>query len=250
MLLNESEIKALIEGVWSGKYDQTKLPYWLFSLLSDNFEKAAVEGWGNTLGQGVKDIKLELSMQNNLYFFAAHKTAHELKDLQQIMLISKNKFDFVQNALKIDEKYNKFWYETEYNVTKRIARSGREWQRIENSKEDYPYLEFQAVNDANTRKSHAALDGIIRRVDDDFWKKYFPPLDWNCRCTTERKESGKQTVLTGKDLPDVEPQFAERVTDSKKIWHESHPYFSGLSKKTVSKIDTFVELKKDEKNGK
>lgn len=231
-LLNKQQKKALVDAIWGGVYDKTTLPYWLFDALASSFEEAASTGWGAALGSGaIKDLDLELSMQRNIYYFAAHKTAHELNDMHNIMLISKGKTDFVKRALEVNAKYNKNWYETEYITTSRIARSGREWLNIEETAETFPLLEFVAVMDSNTRDAHAALDGIIRPVNDQFWQKYFPPLDWNCRCTTIRHapEDAKvtpKTQLTG--MPKVQEQFAQRVTDSRKIWHESHPYFGGL----------------------
>lgn len=57
------------------------------------------------------------------------------------------------------------------------------WRRFEETKDDQPYLMYDAVNDSRTRPSHRALDGIIRPVDDPFWLTHSPPLGHNCRCT-------------------------------------------------------------------
>lgn len=242
MLLSKNQKKALVEALWTGVYDKTLLPYWLFDLLATNFEKAAVGGWGNALGKGlVEDLELERLMQENIYYFAARKTAHELNDMHNVLLISKGKEDFVKRALEINNKYNKNWYETEYRVTQRIAKAGREWRSIEETAEAFPLLRFIAVMDTNTRDAHAALNGVVRPIGDGFWKTYFPPLDWNCRCTTERVEGGeKKTPIKDIAKPPVIDQFRERVTDSKKIWHESHPYFSGLSDEQIQASDLLV----------
>lgn len=243
-LLTEEEIKALVEGVWSGRYDQTQLPYWLFNKLANGYETAAVAGWGGELSKGFAvDVELERALQENIYYFAAHKTAHELKDMHEVYLASKGKFEFVQNALKVNDRYNRAWYETEYNMTTRLARSGREWRNIEGTKDIFPKLRFVAVQDGNTRDSHAALHGVVKPVDDPFWQMYFPPLDWQCRCRAERLQEGEDTDLSSIDMPPVEEQFRERVADSKKIWNESHPYFSGLPKGTQVAVNAMVQKK-------
>lgn len=243
-ILTKEEIKSLIDGIWTGKYSSEKLPYWLFSKLADGFENAASTGWGNVLGDGeLKDLQLEESMRNNVYYFAANKTATELETMNALMLASKSKYNFAKEAIKANQLYNYHWYNTEYNVTQRIARAGREWRRIEEFKNDYPLLKFLAVQDGNTRDEHAALHGIIKPVDDPFWKSYFPPLDWNCRCRTQRIEAGAETSLDGYDLPEIEPQFKQRVTDSKKIWHESHPYFDKKPKPVEDAIKGLVKEK-------
>lgn len=43
-------------------------------------------------------------------------------------------------------------------------------------------LEFDAINDAQTRDSHEICDGMRAPTDDEVWTLMRPPLDYNCRC--------------------------------------------------------------------
>lgn len=45
-----------------------------------------------------------------------------------------------------------------------------------------PWWMYDAVNDSNTRPSHAAKDGTIKRHDDAWWDSNYPPNGWGCRC--------------------------------------------------------------------
>ena len=57
------------------------------------------------------------------------------------------------------------------------------WQSFQEGKEDQPYLMYDAINDSRVRPTHLAMDGIIRPVDDHFWKTHFPPNGYQCRCS-------------------------------------------------------------------
>lgn len=243
-LLSKAEIKALIDGVWSGQYDPDRIPYWLFDKIATGLDQAAAEGWGNQFGKGaIKDVNLESALQKNVFYFAASKSVKELDAFHKLYSATGNKYQFTKEAIKLNQLWNFHWYNTEYNVTNRLARAGREWQRIEATKEYYPKLRFISIQDANTRDSHAALNGIVRPVEDPFWQTYFPPLDWNCRCRVERVQVGANTALKGKEFPPVKDQFKDRVTDSKRIWAKDHPYFKGMSPNQTSIVETFVAQK-------
>ena len=56
------------------------------------------------------------------------------------------------------------------------------WEQIQRNKHNRPYVMYDAINDARTRPAHAAMDGIIRPVDDPFWLTHKPINGINCRC--------------------------------------------------------------------
>lgn len=57
------------------------------------------------------------------------------------------------------------------------------WQQIQETKDDFPFLLYDAVNDHRVRPEHAAWDGTILPVDHEFWATHYPPNGWNCRCS-------------------------------------------------------------------
>jgi SPP1 gp7 family putative phage head morphogenesis protein len=56
------------------------------------------------------------------------------------------------------------------------------WEKFLKTKEDRPFLMYDAINDSRTRPSHHAMDGIIRPVEDSFWNKNAPSNGFFCRC--------------------------------------------------------------------
>lgn len=43
-------------------------------------------------------------------------------------------------------------------------------------------FEYVTVGDDRVRPSHAAMDGVRLQRDHPFWKTWWPPNGWNCRC--------------------------------------------------------------------
>ena len=47
---------------------------------------------------------------------------------------------------------------------------------------DRPYWQYVAVLDGRTRPAHRALAGRTFRADDPFWRSFYPPNGFRCRC--------------------------------------------------------------------
>lgn len=72
---------------------------------------------------------------------------------------------------------------TIFDVNMRVAYADGRWERIQDTKEDLPYLRYQTVGDDHVRPEHQAWDGTTLPVDDVWWDSHYPPCDWGCRCT-------------------------------------------------------------------
>lgn len=62
--------------------------------------------------------------------------------------------------------------------------------------------EYSAVGDDRTRDSHMALDGTTLPKDDPFWKKFWPPNGYNCRCVAIPIFADEAPETEPKSLPD------------------------------------------------
>ena len=71
---------------------------------------------------------------------------------------------------------------TIYDANLRTARAAGEWQRIQRTKLGLPYLRYELGPSENHRPLHVAREGIILPVDDPFWKIWYPPNGWGCKC--------------------------------------------------------------------
>jgi hypothetical protein len=109
---------------------------------------------------------------------------------------------------------------------------GAEWKRIEADADVLPVLKYQTVGDGRVRPTHAALDNIVRPITDAFWKQYYPPNGWRCRCTVTQlaEDDEPLTDLAGFNPPDdVPPLFRMNTGQDGYIFKErgkdKHPYF-------------------------
>lgn len=57
-----------------------------------------------------------------------------------------------------------------------------QWEQIQAQKDIAEYLMYDAIDDHRTRPEHAAWDGTILPVEDEWWRSHYPPNGWNCRC--------------------------------------------------------------------
>jgi SPP1 gp7 family putative phage head morphogenesis protein len=48
-----------------------------------------------------------------------------------------------------------------------------------------PFWVYRTMGDNRVRPAHRALQGFIARADDPFWRKYYPPNGFNCRCMVD-----------------------------------------------------------------
>lgn len=52
----------------------------------------------------------------------------------------------------------------------------------EDVKEVIPAMEYVSMHLPNTRPNHEAASGLIAASDDPIWKRFKPPMGYNCRC--------------------------------------------------------------------
>lgn len=66
------------------------------------------------------------------------------------------------------------------------ARASAKWQKIQETKDKMPYLQYLPSLSADKRDEHKAFYGLIARADDEIWQRIFPPNGYNCKCRTRQ----------------------------------------------------------------
>lgn len=71
---------------------------------------------------------------------------------------------------------------TIYDTNLRTAHTEGQWQRIQERKASFPYLQYDGGNSEHPRLEHSAWDGMVLPVDDPFWLSHLPIKAWGCKC--------------------------------------------------------------------
>lgn len=241
--LSDRLLEKTINGVYGGEFSPEKLPPDLYNETLDRLTDGILGGFGPITGDD--DAGLMIDFFRNVNVFSAAKTHQQIKDMSEFLFDSdgfKVPFSqFKEKAGSIFGQYNENWLKTEYNTAAGLAQAGRKWKDVERDAEALPLLKFDSASDDRVRDHHRELDGIVKPVGDPFWDKYFPPLDWNCRCSTVQLEEGEEeeTDLDDRDpIEDPPKLFAHNPAKSRYIFDENaHPYFKVEDRYKLVKVE-------------
>lgn len=71
---------------------------------------------------------------------------------------------------------------TIYDTNLRTAHAEGQWARIQDAKDSFPYLMYDANNSERPRVAHSGWDGLVLPVDDPWWQSHMPVRAWGCKC--------------------------------------------------------------------
>lgn len=192
------------------------------------------------------DFLNELKYNNGV--FAAFKTHRQQNDLAAQLLDKDGNLkpfeQFKTDTQQILGEYNKNWLKTEYDTAVIRARMAARFKKFERDADLYPNLMWLESTSAHPREAHMELYGIIRPINDPFWLKYFPGMEWNCKCgITNTDEPVTDLPIKMDEIPDAPPGLDENPVVKGEIYAKSHPYFaSGYAdfKKLGKTVKSFV----------
>lgn len=231
-------MQSIVMGLAQRIYDGERITYdpKLLQATVKPYIDGITKGYGKTLADvdwNTPDAKTLQKLTENVFQFSASKDFHILSDMTAALKGSDGKMrsfdDFRAEVDKMNVKYNQNWLRTEYNQAVASSQCAARWTDFEKHAKSMPFLQYQAVMDGNTRAEHAALNGVIKRVDSDFWDKYYPPNGWGCRCEVIQLpgKNHKETPNTAIDLDRCKVSSMWKVNVGKKgvVFPKGHPYF-------------------------
>ena len=177
--------------------------------------------------------------KKNLWQFSSAKTLAELEYINSLILDKNGKIkpehQFMQDVKKANILFNRNYLQAEYQTAKRGTQMAHLWNKFLEQKEYYPNLVYRTVGDSRVRPEHATLNGIVKPIDDPFWKTYYPPNGWRCRCTV-MNTAEKVSEGTFEDKT-VKPEFHGNTALDEEILTSKGTFFKLLNKDHKAKIN-------------
>lgn len=116
-----------------------------------------------------------------------------------------------------------------YDTNLRTAHSEGQWERIQDNKDAFPYLEYDGNNSEHPRLTHSQWDKLVLPVDDPFWLEHFPVKEWGCKCRALPR-TARQLERLGKQV-DKAPKVPtkafinKRTGEMQQVPQGVHPAF-------------------------
>jgi len=230
------QVERLVNDLYGGVVSPARLPVWLYQEINNRLMKSVLDGFGGGFDDfqtGSSELDLLEHYRYNVAIFSGAKTHQQVVDMTAEIFKDGQKqpfSDFKQRAGEIFDTYNKNWLLTEYNMAHQQALFGRKWNDYVRDADVFPKLKYVTSGDGRVRPEHAILDGIVRPINDPFWRKYYPPNDWGCRCGVEQMTEDDESTPDG-SLHEITKQYSPaplfngNVGIDKIIYSPEHPYF-------------------------
>lgn len=240
------EIKRLCISI----YEQEKGVHHDAKLLSSTAEtllNGVYEGYGKdfmSVDWDTPDYETLTRLTQNVFSFSAAKNYQELRTITDALRDEEGKLrtfsDFKEQVSAINQKFNATWLQTEYDTCIATATQSARWQEFKAQKDMFPFLRYQTAGDDSVRDEHRILDGVTKRVDDPFWKTYYPPNGWNCRCEAIQVPDDDVQETVNYKAPVVDPMFRTNCGETGLIFPKGHPYFSGVPNAEIRKAIAYL----------
>ncbi len=221
--------KGIIE---TGMIDKATAEHTAQRLLAGLFD-----GYGNTLENidyDTPDFEMLSHLSRNVYQFSAAKNYQQIKSLTEALMDGERIRSFSEykiEAAKILKEFNQAWLETEYNAAIAGGQMAAKWVGFEAGADDMPSLQYRTVGDSRVREEHKLLDGVVKGIYSSFWKTYYPPNGWNCRCSViQLPHKAQETPDKNIVYPDIPKMYRVNLAQKRLVFPEGSAYFIGLPK--------------------
>ncbi len=177
------------------------------------------------------------ALENNAFIFSGFKAFHTLREVGLSLTTDKGEIKpfetFRKDVEQVNNRYNHNYLRAEYNYAVRSAIMAEKWERFVREADRYD-LQYRTAMDDRVREDHAILHNTTLPVLDPFWREFFPPNGWGCRCDVVQVRKDKYpesdpdlAMLRGNNCTEAAKQQIFRFNPGKelKLFPPKHPYY-------------------------
>lgn len=185
-------------------------------------------------------LQPQVIAQANLMQFSGAKSLAALSTLRQGLYDTEGAIvpweKFRNLAISLNKDYNINYLAAERQACIGTGIMSAQWQRLQAAKKVYPFLRYKAIMDNRTRAEHAALNGLVRNIDDPVWLTIYPPKAFNCRCAVEPLMTATPTsderVNSAITSAKIHPTF--KVTTMGQVFSDETSYHAKANDKALN----------------
>lgn len=244
--LSSDLIEMALKRIYEGFDVKKDIDPELYKHTVDVLNKAVSKGFGKVeLGGRNEEFLHELKYNNSV--FAAFKTHRQQNDLHQLLLDEKGDLKpfarFKKDTEPVIGSYNTHWLQTEYTTAVKCARTASEFLIYERESDLYPNIKWLSSMAVEPREAHKSYYGMIRALNDPFWKTTYPGCLWGCQCgstnTAEPVTHGEKQPV--KDDPKPAQGLEENPAYSKACFSDQHPYRTNSYPGAEKAVESFMD---------
>lgn len=180
---------------------------------------------------GPERLSLALDLRTNTYEMAAAKQYTQVRQMAALAAEPITFQEYKEHARETFQLFNESYLRTEFNTSVSSMQNTESFIDALETADDFPLVQYITQRDNRVRPTHRELDGITLPITHHFWRRYWPPNGWNCRCFVIKLESGEQTDLSRRDFAEIRKdtpeEFRQNPALSGMIFDKTkHPYFT------------------------
>ena len=236
----EKVMEQIMRDTYEGKLKPGKLSATHIRETYNELNKGTGEGYGKDWNKMNPDTiePTTLHLQQNIFKFSMAKDHAMLLEINNLLTKNGKKTgweEFKTEVLKLNKIYNVNYLQAEWQTARQAGNHAANWEQYQKRKHLYPNLKYKTQEDDRVRDEHDKLKNIVAPIDSKFWKSYYPPNGWRCRCYVVQtaEDTTKEEDLPDVDPRDVKPEFRNNIAISGEIYKETssnggkpHTFFS------------------------
>lgn len=186
------------------------------------------------------DFDMLFHLSQDVYHFSAAKNYQQLKDMTLALFDGKrilSEAEYIKAVEKLNLTYNSNWLSVERDTAIAGGQMAAAWARFDEN----ALLKYITAGDSRVRPGHRRLNGVRKKKNDLFWKTYYPPNGYRCRCDVTEVDEGFEPTRDSKIVvPDVPPMFKVNLSEQGLIFPKNHPYYNGVPKGEIKKAISYL----------